>query len=80
METEIILEMVLPGIGLERPLIGEIFGEQDAGQGPNRINTASVIFKKRTGFLQSQANSSDPVFPLIGEQPQRIVARESCSY
>ena len=65
METEIILEMVFPGIGLERTLIGEIFGEKDARQGPNRINTASVIFKKRTGFLQSQGNTSDPVFPLI---------------
>jgi hypothetical protein len=51
LETEIILKMLLPRIGLEGTLIGEIFGEKDAGQGPNRINTASVIFKKRTGFL-----------------------------
>jgi hypothetical protein len=80
LETEIIPEMLLPGIGLERTLIGEIFGEKNAGQGPNRINTASVMFKKRTGFLQSQGNRSDPVFPPIGEQPQRIVAGINCRY
>jgi hypothetical protein len=57
--------MVFPGISLERTLIDEIFGEKDAGQGPNRVDTALVIFKKRTGFIQSQANSSDPVFPVI---------------
>jgi hypothetical protein len=51
LETEIILEMVFPGIRLEPTLINEIFGEKNAGQWPDRINTAPVIFKKRTGFL-----------------------------
>lgn len=70
--------MGLPGIGREGTLIHEIFGKKDAGQGPDRIDAAPVIFKPRTGFLQSQANPSDPVFPPIGEQPQGIVAGVSC--
>jgi hypothetical protein len=80
LETEILLKMVLPGMGRERPLIDEIFGKKHAGQGPNRIDTAAVIFQKRTGFLQSQGHGSDPVFPRIGKQPQGIVVRVKCRY
>jgi len=73
-ETEIIPKMGFFGIGCERALMSEILGKKHAGQGPNRVNTAKLMFQKWTGFLEPQGDYSEPGVPRLGEQAQGIVA------
>ncbi len=79
-EAMIIPELGLGSVGREGLPAGEILGEEYAGERPHRVNTAQVLIQERTGLFELQGDQAEPVSPVIGVDPENIMAPIQCGY